>query len=86
MFGINLKSSRNFELIKHLKEIHSKQSTSKSKLTIPFEGDLTSDSVKEIYKNYDLPKRADDIVLKLENRLFIVRPPEQTLAERQTGA
>jgi hypothetical protein len=49
---ISFTSSDDVKLLNYLKETHSKLSESKSKLTIPFEADLTSDSVKEIYKHY----------------------------------
>ena len=83
---ISFTSSDDAKLLNYLKETHSKLSESKSKLTIPFEADLTSDSVKEIYKHYDSPNAADGITLKIGSRIFVVRPSEQTLAERQTGA
>jgi hypothetical protein len=79
-------STSDVSLLKYLEETHSKLSESKSKLTIPFQADLTSDSVKEIYKYYDNPSKAIDSVSEIGHRLYVVRPPEQTLAERQTGA
>jgi len=84
-FRISLISSDDVKLLNYLKETHSKLSESKSKQTIPFEADLTSYSVKEIYKYYDNPSKAIDSVSKIGHRLYVVRPPEQTLAERQTG-
>lgn len=82
---IEFKASDDTELIQQLKKIHSELAESKSKLTIPFQADLTSNSVKEIYKHYDSPNLADGVVREIGLRLLVVRPSEQTLAERQTG-
>ncbi len=73
-------------LISFLEKAHSELSRSQSKLTVPFQMDLTDDSVKEIYKYYDSPNTAKNIVDEIGHRIYIVRPLEQTSAQRQTGA
>ena len=86
MDRIIFKACDDEDLINYLKKLHSSLHKSKSKITIPFQMDLTNDSVKEIYKYYDNPNTVKNIVDEIGHRIYVVRPPEQTLAERQTGA
>jgi len=86
MDRIIFKACDDEDLINYLKKLHSSLHKLKSKITIPFQMDLTNDSVKEIYKYYDNPNTVKNIVDEIGDRIYVVRPPEQTLAQRQTGA
>jgi hypothetical protein len=70
------------QLSRNIKDTLANLKSKKESATFPCIIDLTEDSIDEMFKYYDTPNEV--IPAKDIDSVYLVRPPEQTLAERQT--
>ena len=70
------------QLSRNIKDTLANLKTKNEAATFPCIIDLTEDSIDEMFKYYDTPN--EQIPTKDVDSVYLVRPPEQTLAERQT--